>query len=106
MDATCRFSRSVHQLTFLAALTFAAGVAGMCVSFLYLASAHQLDVIAGAAGFVAGAILAAGGLMSIAARAWALAEAPGATAVAPSMNVSRWLAHFRQNRENRPEPVW
>jgi hypothetical protein len=48
----------------LSTLTLLAGVGGMAVSFLFLASSHQLDVLAGAAGFVAGAILVSGGLLS------------------------------------------
>jgi len=45
----------------LAMLTFCAGVVGMVISFVFLASASALDVLAGAAGFVAGSILAAAG---------------------------------------------
>ncbi|HKI36990.1 MAG TPA: ferritin-like domain-containing protein [Gemmataceae bacterium] len=89
----------------LAALTFAAGVGGMAISFLFLASAHHLDVLAGAAGFIAGSVLVTGGLLSI-----ALLRPPssvvGSSASAPPLAVGRWLAHFRRNRENRPEPDW
>ena len=49
----------------LAVLTFVAGAAGMVVSFAFLASNHPLDVTAGAAGFVAGAVLVASGLISL-----------------------------------------
>ena len=90
----------------LAALTFAAGVGGMAISFLFLASAHPLDVLAGAAGFVAGAILAAGGLVAIALRPTPLAGEAAGAALDPPLAVGRWLAHFRRNRENRPEPEW
>src|SRR5208283_5444814 len=90
----------------LAAIMFAAGVGGMAISFLFLASAHPLDVTAGAAGFIAGSILAAGGLVAIALQ-WplpAVGEESGAEE--PPLAVGRWLAHFRSNRENRPEPNW
>jgi hypothetical protein len=89
----------------LAVLTFLAGVSGMGISFLFLASAHPLDVIAGAAGFIAGSILAAGGLISIS----TLRPAPLADmqeAPHSPLAVGRWMAHFRSNRENRPEPDW
>src|SRR5262245_61636214 len=42
-----------------------AGTLGMAASFCFLCSRQQLDVIAGAAGFVAGAILCAGGLIAM-----------------------------------------
>ena len=97
----------------LALATFLAGAAGMAVSFLFLASEHHLDVLAGAAGFVAGSVLAAAGLLSV-----ALLTRPAVTAdpAAPEADPSlafdspaaagRWLAHFRRNRANRPEPDW
>jgi hypothetical protein len=66
MDATLNPLRLPHRLPRLAVLTLAVGVGSMAVSFLYLASAHPLDVLAGAAGFVAGAILVAGGVISLA----------------------------------------
>jgi hypothetical protein len=96
--------RWVHLL---AALTFAAGAGGMAVSFFFLASSHPLDVLAGAAGFVAGSVLAAAGLLSLAVLTRSLpapevAEAPAAAPVA----LDRWLAHFARNREDRPEPDW
>jgi hypothetical protein len=90
----------------VAALTFAAGVGGMAISFLFLASAHPLDVLAGAAGFVAGAILAAGGLVAIALRPTPLAGEAADATLDPPLAVGRWLAHFRRNHENRPEPEW
>jgi hypothetical protein len=92
----------------LALLTFAAGVLGMALSFIYLASNHQLDVIAGAAGFVAGSVLAAAGLVSLAivSRASAVVRDAVAVKAGPTVSVSRWLAHFARNRENRAEPDW
>jgi hypothetical protein len=100
-------------LVAVAALTFAAGGGGMALSFLYLASPHPLDVTAGAAGFVAGAILAAAGLVSVALQrpvGWAddlpTAVDDGPAPFGPPLAVDRWLAHFRRNRANRPEPDW
>jgi hypothetical protein len=95
----------------LASFTFVAGVGGMAISFLFLASSHRLDVLAGAAGFIAGSILASGGLISIALhRARLLDRQRSASAImslpASPWNVNRWLAHFRCNRENRLEPAW
>src|SRR5438105_1414993 len=98
----------------LAALAFIAGAGGMALSFLFLASNHPLDVTAGAAGFVAGSILVASGLISLSIqRRNAVLEhslsAPFTHAVAvpePPIDVARWLAHFRANHENRPEPDW
>jgi hypothetical protein len=97
----------------LALLALAAGVAGMAMSYLYLASADQLDVIAGAAGFVAGSVLIAAGLLSAAvlsrspvAATTTVEVTPAAPALAPPSVLARWLAHFRHNRENRPEPDW
>ncbi len=57
-----------RSLAILAGLTFVAGVGGMAVSFLFLASRNHLDVIAGAAGFLAGAVLIAAGLLSLTAQ--------------------------------------
>jgi hypothetical protein len=87
----------------LASATFAAGVVGMGISFLFLASAHPLDVLAGAAGFIAGSVLVAAGLVSI-----ALRPVPATTRAESGrpLNLERWLAHFRANRNNRPEPDW
>src|SRR5262245_19594771 len=50
----------------VAVLAFLAGLGGMAISFLFLASASPLDVLAGTAGFVAGAVLLAAGLLSVA----------------------------------------
>jgi hypothetical protein len=67
--------------------------------------------MAGGAGFVAGAVLAAAGLVSLAVLArWPLALNPVVPAAPAStelpLDVPRWLAHFRRNREARPEPDW
>ena len=53
MSLTVRALPAGRAVFLLAALTFAAGVAGMVLSYQYLASDHPLDVQAGAAGFVA-----------------------------------------------------
>jgi hypothetical protein len=92
----------------LAALTLAAGVGGMGISFLFLASSHYLDVTAGAAGFIAGSVLVAGGLISIAVqRPAAIVDVDRAVApVDPPLDVARWTTHFESNRENRIEPNW
>lgn len=88
----------------LAAATALAGAAGMAVSFLFLAASDPRDVTAGAAGFVAGSVLIAGGLVSLAlCRPAAREEASPAE---PAVDADRWLAHFRKNRLNRPEPDW
>jgi hypothetical protein len=58
-------SRSELPIVPLASITLLAGVGGMAISFLFLASGSELDVIAGGVGFVAGAILAAAGLVSL-----------------------------------------
>jgi hypothetical protein len=97
----------------LASLALVGGTGGMAISFLFLASMNHLDVIAGGAGFVAGSILVAAGLLSIA----ALSPSPvagtrtrppvnGSREFSPALDVHRWIAHFRRNRENRPEPNW
>jgi hypothetical protein len=112
MHAVARALSPVKPITALAALSLMAGVGGMAISYLYLASAHELDVVAGAAGFVAGSILAAAGLISISlqqprvsgeALALPAEELP---ALEPPLDSGRWLAHFRANQENRPEPDW
>ena len=50
----------------LAWLAVGAGVLGMLASFLYLASSHNQDVLAGVGGFVAGALLIGSGILSLA----------------------------------------
>src|SRR5260370_30051852 len=88
----------------VASLTFAAGTLGMAISFAFLASSHHLDVMAGAAGFVSGAILAAAGLLSIAilsrasASDLALLDRSAPAEAAPSVSLPPWLAHFPTNR--------
>ncbi len=110
INATVRPAKP--PLFLLAALTFVAGVSGMAVSYLYLASADHLDVIAGAAGFVAGSVLVAAGLISISVQRPVLRSPEQATAgdgaavLEPPVAIDRWLAHFRRNREKRAEPDW
>jgi hypothetical protein len=102
-----------RSLFHLAALTYLTGAAGMVASFFYLASSSRLDVAAGAAGFVAGSVLAAAGLLSMT----SLLRVPAGLApvdatvssrpgYAPAAVMERWLTHYRRNRENRPEPNW
>jgi hypothetical protein len=93
------------SITQIARLTFMCGGAGMALSLWYLASSHPLDVLAGAAGFVAGAVMIAGGLLSLAVLSRPATEA-FTPAVASPVDVSRWLTHFRRHRERRPEPDW
>jgi hypothetical protein len=113
MTTTARVLAPGRAVRALALLTFLAGAAGMAASFLYLASDHRLDVLAGAAGFVAGSVLAAAGLLSTALLTRpALAGEPtapaadGTLALDSAAAADRWLAHFRRNRQNRPEPDW
>jgi hypothetical protein len=113
MQAVARLLSRRAPLARLAALTFAAGAGGMAISFLFLASSHPLDVTAGAAGFIAGSVLVAAGLVSISIqRPRTLAGCPadeadgGAAVPDPPLDVARWKAHFRSNREDRPEPDW
>jgi hypothetical protein len=113
MQAISRIHPQVKIIYPLAAVTLVAGAGGMAVSFLFLASAHHLDVIAGAAGFIAGSILAAGGLISISVQRAKLRAgeqyATGTEALAtidPPLDEQRWMAHFRRNKENRAEPNW
>jgi hypothetical protein len=49
----------------LAGLSILAGLLGMPMSFLYLASASMADITAGTSGFVAGAILIGSGIISL-----------------------------------------
>jgi hypothetical protein len=99
-------------LSALATLTYASGAGGMAISFLYLASSSRLDVAAGAAGFIAGAILVAAGLHALTTLARPLATpaaVPAAgrrAAFGPPAVLRRWLEHYRRNREGRPEPDW
>ena len=50
--------------TIAAGLTFVVGVVGMAASFLLMLVVGGVEILACAAGFVAGSILAAGGLVS------------------------------------------
>jgi hypothetical protein len=113
MVAIARFLDARGWVVTLASLTFVAGVGGMAISFLFLASNHPLDVTAGAAGFVAGSVLVAAGLISISLqRPRAPIDRPLAAATSgvevldPPLDVARWMAHFQSNREHRPEPDW
>jgi hypothetical protein len=98
---------------FLPVLLAVCGVGGMEVSFGFLASSHAFDVTAGAAGFVAGAILLAAGQLSIAILDRRVGMAVGVrehvrdrVSEQPTLAVERWLAHFRRNQTNRVEPAW
>jgi hypothetical protein len=100
-----------NSIVVLALLTFAAGAGGMALSYVYLASPSLLDVLAGSAGFVAGAILVAAGLSKLAFGVPSSASGNptalgGALGFAQSRVADRWLAHFRRNRLNRAEPDW
>ncbi len=46
-------------------LALLAGVAGMAMSFLFLASSHPANITAGTSGFVAGSVLIGSGLISL-----------------------------------------
>lgn len=49
----------------LSATAVVSGISGMALSFLFLAMAHMEDITAGVAGFVAGALFVASGLLSL-----------------------------------------
>jgi hypothetical protein len=108
MQSITRILVAKKPAMLLAILTFSAGVVGMAISFLFLASAHRLDVIAGAAGFVAGAILVAAGLISISLHKPAALpqHVPPRMAIDTPWDEERWARHFQRNREHRPEPNW
>lgn len=111
MHAVASLPLPAKQLGCLAAITYVAGAAGMILSFAFLASNHPLDVTAGAAGFVAGAVLVAAGLTALSLQhRSAVVEPPAPVALAanqePPLDVARWVAHFQANHENRPEPDW
>jgi hypothetical protein len=88
----------------LSILIIVCGIAGMVTSYLYLASDHYFDLIAGAAGFVAGSIFVSGGL--IASALLARDQVRTAVEAPPLVDVRRWLTHFARNQENRREPAW
>jgi hypothetical protein len=50
----------------LSVLAIAVGGLGMAMSFLYLASRSMADITAGTSGFIAGAVLIASGVISLA----------------------------------------
>jgi hypothetical protein len=106
-----RIRQSGKPALLLSSFTLLCGAGGMGISFLYLASASRLDVLAGVAGFVAGAVLVAAGLLSIAVLSRVPVAGmdqaiPGVPAFASPRLLRRWLAHFQRNRQNRPEPDW
>jgi hypothetical protein len=85
----------------------------MAVSFLFLASIDHLDVLAGAAGFIAGSVLVGAGLIARSLERPAVSAdcltTPPTRAVGladPPLDVARWTAHFEANRKNRREPDW
>jgi hypothetical protein len=90
-------------------LVLASGAGGMAVSFAFLASNQEADLIAGAAGFIAGSILVAAGQLSLTLqdRAVGLRLGIGERAIEhPPLAVGRWVNHFRRNQLNRVEPQW
>jgi hypothetical protein len=111
MKAIARAVPSGRSLGALGFFILVAGASGMALSFVFLASSSHLDVMAGGAGFIAGAILVAAGLVTVALQ-HQLPVADRATIashVSPGLSpslVQRWLAHFERNRANRPEPDW
>jgi ABC-type uncharacterized transport system permease subunit len=50
----------------LAVCSMAAGVGGLVLSFLYLASSSMENITAGSSGFIAGSVLIGAGLVSLA----------------------------------------
>ena len=90
-------------------LILVSGAGGMAISFVFLASRHDADLIAGAAGFVAGSILVAAGQLSV-----TLLDRPVGlnlrvrekTIERPPLAVEHWIHHFRRNKGNRIEPEW
>src|SRR5262245_52114709 len=73
METTEREQTSGKPVMVLALLALGAGAAGMVLSFWFLASRHPLDVLAGAAGLVAGSVLLGAGLLALA----VLSRSPG-----------------------------
>jgi len=60
------FTSSPSFGTNLGSLCVAAGAAGMITSFIYMSSPNPVDLFAGATGFLAGAVLIAGGVIALA----------------------------------------
>ncbi len=83
---TALSSESLPQLPTLVAvlsvLTLIAGAGGMAGSFLFLASRNHLDVMAGGAGFIAGAVFVAAGLLSLVVQSRLLTERQTAIRIA------------------------
>ena len=112
METTQQTQITDKPVLALSCFIFAAGVIGMAISFVFLASTDSLDVIAGSAGFVAGSIFIATGIVTVAivsrpsAGVKAIDTSRPAMPFAPAPVVDRWIEHFRRNRENRAEPPW
>jgi hypothetical protein len=111
MAITKEITTSRRSMLFLTWFIFGMGVIGMAISFAFLASANSLDVIAGGAGFIAGSVLVAAGILTEAILHRSLVESTGqvlrpSAIFAPPEVVDRWIANFQHNRENRAEPAW
>jgi hypothetical protein len=106
MHAYAKTRPAVRSLTLVSFLIVACGIAGMVTSFVYLASNHYFDLIAGAAGFVAGSIFVSGGLIAAALLVRGPAREDAVAPTRPMVDARRWLAHFDRNQERRPEPTW
>jgi hypothetical protein len=99
----------IRLSSFSGLLILVSGAGGMAISFAFLASSQNADVIAGAAGFVAGSILVAAGQLSV-----TLHDRPiglslrvrERTVERSPLAVERWICHFRRNKLNRIEPQW
>jgi hypothetical protein len=90
----------------LAIATLAIGVLGIAISFAFLASSDPRDVVAGAAGFVGGSLLASAALCSIAVLTPTVERLAPRCPATGDVSLQRWVAHFTRNRENRLEPAW
>jgi hypothetical protein len=82
---TAPLPQAATPVAILSALTLLAGASGMAVSFLFLASQHHLNVLAGGAGFVAGAVLVAAGLLSLVVQSRSPTQSEAAIHVAGSL---------------------
>jgi hypothetical protein len=113
MKVAAIVSTSRTPASLLATVILLAGASGMTISFLFLASSHPLDVLAGAAGFVAGGILLAAGTLALncgantaaASRSQAAQPAVAPPFLTPAFT-ERWSTHFDRNQLNRTEPEW